>query len=159
MSEYYGVQRSEDYLKHYGIPGMKWGVRKSIESLAVSQAKKKLKKAIAEGASESKVSVSVKNPSISTNKTVIKTKVKNVYKNGRNERGLTSKQAALENEWRKASKAMDEALKVRNKGLFITPKNQRAYEAARKASEDAAGRFFDSMTEKELERYHNKYLY
>lgn len=32
MSEYYGVQRSDEYLAHYGIKGMKWGVRKAIES-------------------------------------------------------------------------------------------------------------------------------
>lgn len=30
MSEYYGVQRSNEYLSHYGIKGMKWGVRKAI---------------------------------------------------------------------------------------------------------------------------------
>lgn len=30
MSEYYGVTRSEEYLAHYGIKGMKWGVRKAI---------------------------------------------------------------------------------------------------------------------------------
>ena len=30
MAEYYGVQRSEEYLAHYGIKGMKWGVRKEI---------------------------------------------------------------------------------------------------------------------------------
>ena len=29
MSEYYGVQRSSEYLSHYGIKGMKWGVRKA----------------------------------------------------------------------------------------------------------------------------------
>ena len=28
MSEYYGVQRSEEYLAHYGVLGMHWGVRK-----------------------------------------------------------------------------------------------------------------------------------
>lgn len=32
MSEYYAVQRSDEYLEHYGIKGMKWGVRKAIES-------------------------------------------------------------------------------------------------------------------------------
>lgn len=32
MSEYYAVQRSDEYLEHYGIKGMKWGVRKAIAS-------------------------------------------------------------------------------------------------------------------------------
>ena len=32
MENYYGVTRSEEYLAHYGIKGMKWGVRKAIES-------------------------------------------------------------------------------------------------------------------------------
>lgn len=32
MSAYYGVQRSQEYLAHYGIKGMKWGVRKAIET-------------------------------------------------------------------------------------------------------------------------------
>lgn len=31
MARYYGVQRSEEYLEHYGVKGMKWGVRKAIE--------------------------------------------------------------------------------------------------------------------------------
>ena len=31
MSEYYGVTRSGSSLKHYGVRGMKWGVRKAIE--------------------------------------------------------------------------------------------------------------------------------
>ena len=31
MSEYYAVQRSDEYLAHYGIKGMKWGVKKAIE--------------------------------------------------------------------------------------------------------------------------------
>jgi len=30
MSEYYAVQRSDEYLAHYGVKGMKWGVRKAI---------------------------------------------------------------------------------------------------------------------------------
>lgn len=28
---YYGIQRSDEYLAHYGVRGMKWGVRKAIE--------------------------------------------------------------------------------------------------------------------------------
>lgn len=31
MAQYYGVVRSSEYLAHYGIKGMKWGVRKAIE--------------------------------------------------------------------------------------------------------------------------------
>lgn len=32
MSSYYGVQRSSEYLAHYGVKGMKWGVRKAIQT-------------------------------------------------------------------------------------------------------------------------------
>lgn len=31
MPQYYGVARSSEYLAHYGVKGMKWGVRKAIE--------------------------------------------------------------------------------------------------------------------------------
>lgn len=31
MAEYYAVERTNAYLAHYGIKGMKWGVRKAIE--------------------------------------------------------------------------------------------------------------------------------
>lgn len=30
MSNYYAVQRSGEYLQHYGVKGMRWGVRKAI---------------------------------------------------------------------------------------------------------------------------------
>ena len=32
MSSYYGVTRSSEYLAHYGVKGMKWGVRKAKET-------------------------------------------------------------------------------------------------------------------------------
>lgn len=51
MAEYYGVTRTPDYLAHYGVKGMKWGVRRAIERGNASainrhyqKAKKKLKK-------------------------------------------------------------------------------------------------------------------
>lgn len=31
MGEYYGIQRSPDYLAHYGVKGMKWGVQRAKE--------------------------------------------------------------------------------------------------------------------------------
>lgn len=31
MAQYYGIERSDEYLAHYGVKGMKWGVRKAIE--------------------------------------------------------------------------------------------------------------------------------
>lgn len=51
MSEYYGVTRTPEYLMHYGVRGMRWGVRKAIErgddarlSKAYQKAVKKLGK-------------------------------------------------------------------------------------------------------------------
>lgn len=53
MSEYYGVSTStESFLTHYGIKGMRWGVRKMIDrpqtggqkTKAYSDAEKKLKR-------------------------------------------------------------------------------------------------------------------
>jgi len=51
MSEYYAVQRSDEYLAHYGVRGMKWGVKKAIEkgnakrlSRQYAKAQKKLAK-------------------------------------------------------------------------------------------------------------------
>lgn len=32
MSNYYAVDRSSEYIAHYGIKGMKWGVRKAIDA-------------------------------------------------------------------------------------------------------------------------------
>lgn len=31
MAEYYAVERSPEYLAHYGIKGMRWGVRRALE--------------------------------------------------------------------------------------------------------------------------------
>lgn len=57
VAKYYGIIRSNDYLAHYGIRGMKWGIRKAIErnggnhlrSKAYVSAQKKLKLATAGG--------------------------------------------------------------------------------------------------------------
>ena len=51
MAQYYAVERSSEYLAHYGVRGMKWGVRKAIErgnskklARQYAKAKKKLAK-------------------------------------------------------------------------------------------------------------------
>ena len=45
MAQYYGVQRSDEYLAHYGVRGMKWGVRKAIQHpVSYLRAKHKLSK-------------------------------------------------------------------------------------------------------------------
>lgn len=31
MATYYGVERSSEYLKHDGVKGMRWGVRKALD--------------------------------------------------------------------------------------------------------------------------------
>lgn len=33
MAQYYAVERSSEYLAHYGVRGMKWGVRKAIDRI------------------------------------------------------------------------------------------------------------------------------
>ena len=51
MSEYYAVQRSSDYLEHYGVLGMKWGIHRAAKKGTTysyqSHATKKYKKAAA----------------------------------------------------------------------------------------------------------------
>lgn len=44
MSEYYAVQRTGDELRHYGIKGMKWGVRKALNTKSSGRAARKLRK-------------------------------------------------------------------------------------------------------------------
>lgn len=33
MAQYYAIERSSDYLAHYGVRGMKWGVRKALDRI------------------------------------------------------------------------------------------------------------------------------
>ena len=40
MSEYYAVERTGSSLQHYGVKGMKWGVRKAIEKSGVKGERK-----------------------------------------------------------------------------------------------------------------------
>lgn len=46
MSEYYAVIRSTDHLAHYGVKGMKWGVRKAIKDFKQKHADRKIDKKI-----------------------------------------------------------------------------------------------------------------
>lgn len=45
MAEYYAVTRSEEYLAHYGVKGMRWRVRKAIKSGNIKAYKRQEKKA------------------------------------------------------------------------------------------------------------------
>ena len=43
MKHYYGVVRSSDYLEHYGVKGMKWGVRKAARLMTLDDKASRLK--------------------------------------------------------------------------------------------------------------------
>ena len=45
MAEYYAVERSSEYLAHYGVKGMRWGVRKAVERGDAKRLAKHYKKA------------------------------------------------------------------------------------------------------------------
>lgn len=45
MAVYYAVQRSDEYLAHYGIKGMRWGVRKAIRKGDLRVYNRQLRKA------------------------------------------------------------------------------------------------------------------
>lgn len=45
MAEYYAVERSSEYLAHYGVKGMRWGVRKAIASGNTKRLDRQYKKA------------------------------------------------------------------------------------------------------------------
>jgi hypothetical protein len=82
MGEYYGISTpASDFLAHYGVKGMKWGVRKAI--------KESFKKKLA--GNKRNISVSVDKPQITVNKTVVKNKTKNIYKNKNNQKKPSSK--------------------------------------------------------------------
>ena len=46
MSYYYGVVRTDEYLAHYGIKGMKWGVQKAVNKGSMRAYKRQYKKAV-----------------------------------------------------------------------------------------------------------------
>lgn len=45
MAEYYAVNRSDNYLIHYGIKGMKWGIKKALKRGNTRAYKRQYKKA------------------------------------------------------------------------------------------------------------------
>lgn len=72
---------------------------------------------------------------------------------------LTEKQKALENEWQAAVRKRKEAIQERNKHLFdIGGKRQAAYDAANAKARESFTNFYDSMSEKQKRRYHDRYL-
>ncbi len=42
MAQYYAIERSSDYLAHYGVKGMRWGVRRALRSGDTSRLNKAL---------------------------------------------------------------------------------------------------------------------
>lgn len=60
MSEYYAVQRSDNSLSHYGIKGMKWGVRKAVEKGNIRKLRKHYAKAVKKLNKLNKMSISGK---------------------------------------------------------------------------------------------------
>ena len=127
MADYYAVQRSDDFLAHYGVPGMKWGVRKakplngSGQSRAFGKAQKKLAK-LSNAQSKS-----------------------NNYESSRyyEERPVKAKpktRKQLRVEALEASRRADAALAERNRHLFGASehsKYHKAYAEARRQASDA----------------------
>lgn len=137
MSEYYAVERTSDSLTHYGVKGMKWGVRKAI-AYRVRGIKQDVRKPIANEVKSSQ----------------------NGNKQKVDHHGLNKKQYVLEQKWKRDAKAANEALQERNSHIFdIRGKHYAAYKAAADKAQKSAEKFFDSMTEKQFQRYHDKYLY
>lgn len=46
MAQYYGVTRTNEYLMHYGVRGMKWGVRRALKNNDAKKLKKHHDKAV-----------------------------------------------------------------------------------------------------------------
>lgn len=46
MSNYYGVVRTDEYLAHYGIKGMRWGVQKAVKKGSIRAYNRQYKKAM-----------------------------------------------------------------------------------------------------------------
>lgn len=243
MAKYYGVVRSEEYLSHYGIKGMKWGVQKAkaagnADALSKQYAKasKKLTKlknkadlnyqlekkkhysdkaklaaldtGIAGGYTAARLGglgqISLvgagatavglgrvaynsaktmgyrsrltarghkkaeakrdkfeneMNKAFSGTKYAVSKKNQSVKKPTKSSDGigLTAKQKQLEQQWRDAQK---EAKIVHDKanGLFVSKKNQAAYDAANQKTRAAFDAFTYSMTKKQRKRYHDRYL-
>ena len=243
MAKYYGVVRSEEYLSHYGIKGMKWGVQKAKAagdtnalSKHYAKASKKLTKlknkadlnyqlekkkdysdrtklaaldaGIAGGYTAARLGglgqislvgagatavglgravynsaktmgygsrltarghkkaeakrdkfESEMNKAFSGTKYAVSKKNQSVKKPTKNsdEIRLTAKQKQLEQQWRDAQKEAKIAHDKAN-GLFVSKKNQAAYDAANQKTRNAFDAFTYSMTKKQRKQYHDRYL-
>lgn len=145
MSEYYGVSTpTETFLTHWGVKGMKWGVRKrpadsnAIYSMAYKKAEKKL--------------ANIEKAGKALGSAAYKEKVKRVVVISPNK----LKRQALS-----ASVNLELARKRRDKSLLGRHgfgKTARDYTAARVKAKEATSAYYDSLSKKEFEKLRRRHV-